>query len=492
MMEKICEFCTELRPVVYCKADTAHLCLSCDAKVHSANALSSRHLRKVLCDLCRYRPAYVWCTDHQMFMCHSCDRSLHDSSSQHQKKGTRSYMGCPSAKDFAALWGFELNEVSDSTRCDHLVSTSCGSGDSSVVDFDIPRQPFSQIGGSSVSSRVNCATPVSNAGSEVGSSSQQSKIKQHPTSHLLQQILDLKRLQLTDSSDHLPLHLQQSQDLQDLSSDIQQRINSQQDLKENVLSFTFPQQEHLSSLSITSLPLNGESFWQWKSPVQTSQLWSQNMQDLGVCEELLCDDDFNIPDVDLTFQGFEELFGGDQDPINALLHDNASCSSIEKDVSHDTSDNGHRRTMEDASVGSSIYITPSAQMGKDIGPSDQVFNLPGSADCPRPIRSSYSTLSFSVSRFSAESSVSDCLDSGLSPYIIGEPSHNSPNLEGAHLDAREIAKMRYKEKKKSRLHESKIRYPSRKARADIRKRVKGRFVRTENYASDTVDVTRSY
>lgn len=90
-------------------------------------------------------------------------------------------------------------------------------------------------------------------------------------------------------------------------------------------------------------------------------------------------------------------------------------------------------------------------MGKDIGPSDQVFNLPGSADCPRPIRSSYSTLSFSVSRFSAESSGTDCLDSGLSPYIIGEPSHNSPNLEGAHLDAREIAKMRYKEKKKSRL-----------------------------------------
>ncbi|KAG7973798.1 hypothetical protein I3843_06G015100 [Carya illinoinensis] len=258
-MEKICEFCTELRPVVYCKADTTHLCLSCDAK---------------------------------------------------------------------------------------LVSTSCGSGDSSVVDFDIPRQPFSQIGGPSVSSRVNCATPVSNAGSEVGSSSQQSK-----------------------------------------------------DLKENILSFTFPQQEHLSSSSITSLPLNGESFWQCKSPIQTN---------LGVREELLCDDDLNIPDVDLTFQGFEELFGGDEDRINALLYDN---------------------------------------MGKDIGLFYKVFNLPGSADCPRLIRSSYSTLSFFVSRCSAESSGTDCLDSGVSPYIRGEPSHNSPNLEGAHLDAREIAKMRYKEKK---------------------------------------------
>jgi hypothetical protein len=77
------------------------------------------------------------------------------------------------------------------------------------------------------------------------------------------------------------------------------------------------------------------------------QLWSQIMQDLGVCEELVCDDDFNIPDVDLTFQNVEELFGGDQDPIRAMLDDkDGTCSSIEKDLSHDTSDNGHASAME--------------------------------------------------------------------------------------------------------------------------------------------------
>jgi hypothetical protein len=103
-------------------------------------------------------------------------------------------------------------------------------------------------------------------------------------------------------------------------------------------------------------------------------------------------------------------------------------------------------------VASSVYINRSAHMEKDIGPSSQVHNLSGCMDCPRPIRPSYSTLSFSVSRFSAESNGTDCLDSGLSPYTIGgEPSYNSPALEGAHLEAREIAKMRYKEKKKSRL-----------------------------------------
>ncbi|GAB2275016.1 Zinc finger protein CONSTANS-LIKE 9 [Dionaea muscipula] len=37
--------------------------------------------------------------------------------------------------------------------------------------------------------------------------------------------------------------------------------------------------------------------------------------------------------------------------------------------------------------------------------------------------------------------------------------------------------MRYKEKKKTRKFEKRVRYASRKARADVRKRVKGRFVK---------------
>lgn len=70
------------------------------------------------------------------------------------------------------------------------------------------------------------------------------------------------------------------------------------------------------------------------------------MQDLGVCEELY-NEDFNIPDVDLTFRNFEELFGGDQDPIRFLLDDKGiSCSSVERDFSHDTSDYVHLRAME--------------------------------------------------------------------------------------------------------------------------------------------------
>nr|AAK83632.1 AT3g07650/MLP3_10 [Arabidopsis thaliana] len=53
--------------------------------------------------------------------------------------------------------------------------------------------------------------------------------------------------------------------------------------------------------------------------------------------------------------------------------------------------------------------------------------------------------------------------------------------------------MRYKEKKKARKFDKRVRYASRKARADVRRRVKGRFVKAgEAYDYDPLTPTRSY
>lgn len=121
------------------------------------------------------------------------------------------------------------------------------------------------------------------------------KYQQQHTSYILQQILDLKRLQLTDGSDLSPLisgqeqmeinssiqyppvkldrnldqHLQHSQD----HSTDQQRGSSLQDLNVDTKPFKFSQQEHnIPSSSNVGLPMQGESFWQCKSPVQNSQV----------------------------------------------------------------------------------------------------------------------------------------------------------------------------------------------------------------------------
>ncbi|XP_061994055.1 putative zinc finger protein At1g68190 [Rosa rugosa] len=495
-MEKCCEFCRALRPVVYCKADAAHLCLSCDAKIHSANTVFNRHQRTVLCESCQGRPAYVQCLDHRMFMCNACDRSQHTSSSQHHHKRTiRSYTDCPSAKDFAALWGFQSNEIDNKT-----LSTSCGSCDSSVVSYDIHGQSCSQIECLSGGARF-----------EMGSTSKQYEIyckgEEHKkTGFILHQILDLERLQLAkgnspsaqsdlSSSAHhtwnsfhenLDWHLQHCETT---GTNFQLNESLLQDPKDDPLPFLFSEAEHLPSNSTIGLPLQTESIWQCRSPVQSSQLWSQNMQDLGVCEELVCHDDFNIPDVDLTFRNFEELFGGDQDPTRLLLDDkDVSYSSMERDMSLDKSDDCNSRAMVDVSEASSMYLTQPADFDKDTSACNKVVDVSGSMDSnsPHAIRPPLSTLPFSESRIFTVSNNADCHDT--------QPLSTSPDdVDAGQLEVRASSRMRYKEKKHSRLTEKKLPYLSRKATTNIHKLGKGRIVKTEEeYDSDTIDVTRSY
>ncbi|WCJ24454.1 B-box zinc finger family protein [Euphorbia peplus] len=503
-MDKICEFCTALKPVVYCKADAAFLCLSCDAKVHSANSLSNRHLRTLLCDSCRNRPAHARCLDHRMFLCYTCDHRIHLGSSPHQKRILSSYTGCPSAKDFAALWGFALDELDQIVGQQQLFSASCTtSAQPSKATFDFARETQPSIGSSSRTSKLNYSTLVSGAQRQEGFRSKQTEKlckgqKQQNIGFILQQILDLKKLQLTEVDNSSPMissleetdvsstvfrtsknyddsvnHIEQCQDTNNSDCLLQDSLN-------------FSQSENSPLPTTAANPLAGESFW----PGQGDQLWSQNMQDLGVCEDILYNDDFNMPDVDITFRNFEELFGTEQDPNRALLDEtDASFSSVEKDMSLDTSHNRNPGKTVDHSVASAVYVSQPAYINEDTSTSNQGFNFPGSLDYHRTIRPSYSTMSFSMSRFSADGDDNEYLDGGVSPFITGaEVSAQSPNLEGLHKDA---TTKRYKEKK-NRMKEKQTRYAPRKAGSDVRKRVKGRMAKTEEYDSDGVDVTRSY
>ncbi|KAL9157293.1 hypothetical protein ABFS82_09G133600 [Erythranthe guttata] len=51
IMRRHCELCSG-EAAVFCSADNAHLCWSCDARVHSANFLVARHVRQFLCSAC--------------------------------------------------------------------------------------------------------------------------------------------------------------------------------------------------------------------------------------------------------------------------------------------------------------------------------------------------------------------------------------------------------------------------------------------------------
>lgn len=89
-----------------------------------------------------------------------------------------------------------------------------------------------------------------------------------------------------------------------------------------------------------------------------------------------------------------------------------------------------------------------------------------------------SSMSLSLSNITGECSAADYQDCELSTLFLTGESPWDSNFEPSCPRARDKAKMRYNEKKKTRMFGKQIRYASRKARADTRRRVKGRFVKS--------------
>ncbi|KAL2233386.1 UNVERIFIED_CONTAM: putative zinc finger protein [Sesamum indicum] len=465
-----------LSPIVYCKADAAHLCLSCDAKVHSANALSYRHPRTLVCELCRFQPVLVRCLDHRMFMCQGCDTG-HHVSFQHRTRVVSCYVGCPSAKELAALWGFDLNEL-EGIGEDGSVSFSL-TADSGAVELSVLRDDNWQ------GNRFL----------------------------IMQQILDLERLQLSDGIDNSCLvydrerkggspfrhdsiwkahkAISNHMDHSDGNLDFQHVGSPLDEKADEHLSSPFSQLDHLTS---TGNPLHGDSFWQFRSPAHNNEIWLQNMQDLGVCDEIRSFDDLKIPDVDLTFRNFEELFGTDHENSRPLVDDKTmACSFADKNLLFNKLERGCASTIEDISRPYPVcLLQQSNDFDKEINPSDQVHQLQTNNNRPRPTRLSYSASSFSVSRITGESSGSEYKDDGLSPAFPRQlPPHSSYDSENTKLDSKENVIMRHKEKKVLR-HEKQAQSTFPRSKSDVKKHGKHHILKAEGREHDSANATRSF
>ncbi|KAK1259594.1 Zinc finger protein CONSTANS-LIKE 14 [Acorus gramineus] len=109
-----CDFCSNSNAVLYCRADSARLCLPCDRHVHSANTLSLKHVRSRICDNCRSSPASVACATDGLVLCHECDFDSHgtcgSSAVDHRRSTLEGFSGTPSPLEIASAWGFDLSE----------------------------------------------------------------------------------------------------------------------------------------------------------------------------------------------------------------------------------------------------------------------------------------------------------------------------------------------------------------------------------------------
>ncbi|XP_066378226.1 zinc finger protein HD1-like [Miscanthus floridulus] len=75
-----CDGCRAVPSVVYCRADAAYLCASCDARVHAANRVASRHERVRVCEACERAPAVLACRADAAALCAVCDAQVHSAN----------------------------------------------------------------------------------------------------------------------------------------------------------------------------------------------------------------------------------------------------------------------------------------------------------------------------------------------------------------------------------------------------------------------------
>lgn len=205
-------------------------------------------------------------------------------------------------------------------------------------------------------------------------------------------------------------------------------------------------------------------------------------------------EDFNMDEVDLNIENYEELFGVSlNNPEPLFGNDGIDSLFGVNDMSGADLNCQGTCEAEVSSIGQGNVMQQQPACS-NAASADSVMSFktePSLCFARKP----HSSLSFSG--LSVESSAGEYIetqDCGASSMLLmGEPPWGSLGAECSTFpSSRTDAVMRYKEKKKKRKFEKKVRYATRKARADVRKRVKGRFVKAgDAYDYDPLSQTRS-
>ncbi|CAM6025453.1 unnamed protein product [Sphagnum balticum] len=596
-----CDFCGEGRATVYCRADSARLCLSCDRHVHGANALSRRHLRTLLCEGCNLRPSAVRCPEeNNVALCQSCDWDSHGrmrrrrnsssnnsnnnssssaavvvatsaASSQHHTRHPFDYFsGCPSAAELSILWGCDLLTHAAAAAPPppprNLAGfNSGGSGNCRGRVGPVAAAAFAAIiSGAGPPPLLLAKSPVPTGGGAVLLGKGGNGSKQQSREAIVQQ---LQKLQLLDPQQvqqqhqmEAPMLLQSSskkqhpisfvsspsQPLRAAAAVLDQNQMQQQQQQQPETSPNQPLHSKSDTTTTANLQSSSDSriltpsemmmmllkteacnnnnglimqggdaaFWHSSSSCQQQQLWGQNMQDLGICKgEEGRDPCEGFSMAELSFDNYEDIFSCTQGISSASFDDiqaeEAGCAVCFKNKRVDY-DHFLEHTfwfLQGAMSGSQSQVYESRSAGPPPSPErtevgmmmmdamglSKNLNMDMQQLVMRPTGSS---LSLSLSGLSGDDSGDyyDCTTAVSSMLINADPSWGPTSPDsGALMQARDSAMLRYKEKKKNRKFDKKIRYESRKERADIRKRVKGRFVKAgQPYDYDPTGPTRSF
>ncbi|KAF3432334.1 hypothetical protein FNV43_RR27074 [Rhamnella rubrinervis] len=491
-----CDFCSDQVAVLYCRADSAKLCLLCDQHVHSANLLSRKHLRSQICDNCASEPVSVRCATDNLLLCQECDWDAHGScslSASHDRNPVEGFSGCPSALELASIWGFDL-ENKKPGRTDPFISTWDAPNDLVMpvestwmykynpdggLSFQDLIVPNDNNGNGVNNSNMSCGEVVTKKHGAGGRCGKQKQV-------MYKQLVELLKRDLMSSDggeergeggggggENLVLETPNRIGVGGLQENVEEALGLRNEgdgddvvyggvLNDSSVQTQLQQQAPFTSLLMMPMHpelkhndgiVDGDMMWDSNPNGQSMQIWDFNLGRLREHEESSpLEVSYGANDAGFVIKNFGELMRETSLTSSKILGDiyQINCAVEHDDMLFNNNTNNPAASQRPGtSESNNVPIgrpTSGVALGKNNGSS-------ASKD-----------MHFMEESFLVRS---DSLRTAAT---------TKANIETLALN-RGNAMQRYKEKKKTRRYDKHIRYESRKARADTRKRVKGRFVK---------------
>ncbi|KAK9271077.1 hypothetical protein L1049_026666 [Liquidambar formosana] len=124
-----CDVCNKDEASVFCSADEAALCDTCDHRVHHANKLASKHQRFSLllpspkqfplCDICQEKRAFLFCQQDRAILCRECDVPIHKAN-EHTQKHNRFLLTGVKLSATSGLYSPTTTKASLADGCDSV------------------------------------------------------------------------------------------------------------------------------------------------------------------------------------------------------------------------------------------------------------------------------------------------------------------------------------------------------------------------------------